>query len=90
MDRSGWSEGRVRSPVVIRVEHLGRSRFVDVLLINPPWLTKDGNIRHGVKSTAPPLGLLYVAAFAESKGKSVHVMDVNAEQLHFEDLWVNF
>ncbi|MCH7596945.1 MAG: cobalamin-dependent protein [Planctomycetes bacterium] len=59
---------------------------MDVLLINPPWLTKDGNIWHGVKSTSPPLGLLYVAAFAESKGKSVYVMDVNAEQLHFEDI----
>ncbi len=59
---------------------------MDVLLINPPWLTKDGNIWHGVKSTSPPLGLLYVAAYAEARGASVHVMDVNAERLHFEDI----
>jgi radical SAM superfamily enzyme YgiQ (UPF0313 family) len=59
---------------------------VDILLINPPWMTKDGNIWHGVKSTSPPLGLLYVAAYAEARGHSVHVMDVNAEQLHFEDI----
>ena len=59
---------------------------MDVLLINPPWLTKDGNIWHGVKSTSPPLGLLYVAAYAEARGCSVHVMDVNAERLHFEDI----
>ncbi len=59
---------------------------MDILLINPPWLTKDGNIWHGVKSTSPPLGLLYVAAFAEDRGRSVHVMDVNAERLHFEDI----
>lgn len=59
---------------------------MDVLLINPPWVTKDGNIWHGVKSTSPPLGLLYVAAYAEARGKSVHVMDVNAEQLHFADI----
>lgn len=59
---------------------------MDILLINPPWLTKDGNIWHGVKSTSPPLGLLYVAAYAEARGRSVHVMDVNAEQLHFSDI----
>lgn len=59
---------------------------MDVLLINPPWLTKDGNIWHGVKSTSPPLGLLYVAAYAEARGCSVHVMDVNAERLHFADI----
>ncbi len=68
----------------------GRNRglgfYVDILLINPPWLTKNGNIWHGVKSTSPPLGLLYVAAYAEAKGRAVHVMDVNAEQLHFEDI----
>jgi len=59
---------------------------VDILLINPPWITKDGNIWHGVKSTSPPLGLLYVAAYAEDRGRAVHVMDVNAERLHFEDI----
>jgi len=59
---------------------------LDILLINPPWMTKDGNIWHGVKSTSPPLGLLYVAAYAESKGRSVHVLDVNAEQLQFEHI----
>lgn len=59
---------------------------MDVLLINPPWMTKDGNIWHGVKSTSPPLGLLYVAAYAEQHGFAVHVMDVNAERLSFEDI----
>ena len=59
---------------------------MDILLINPPWMTKDGNIWHGVKSTSPPLGLLYVAAYAEDRGRTVHVMDVNAERLHFEDI----
>ena len=59
---------------------------MDILLINPPWITKDGNIWHGVKSTSPPLGLLYVAAYAEQRGRTVHVMDVNAEQLHFADI----
>ena len=59
---------------------------MDILLINPPWLTKDGNIWHGIRSTWPPLGLLYVAAYAEARGRSVHVMDVNAEKLHFADI----
>ncbi len=59
---------------------------MDILLINPPWQTKDGNIWHGVRSTSPPLGLLYVAAYAEQGGRSIHVMDVNAERLAFEDI----
>ncbi|MFQ5493952.1 MAG: B12-binding domain-containing radical SAM protein, partial [Phycisphaerae bacterium] len=63
----------------------GGSRL-DILLINPPWQTRDGNIWHGVKSTSPPLGLLYVAAYARDKGRSVRVMDVNAEGLSFEDI----
>ncbi len=64
---------------------MGR-RSLDVLLINPPWVTRDGNIWHGVQSTSPPLGLLYVAAFAESVGKTVRVVDVNADRLGLEDL----
>lgn len=56
-----------------------------VLLINPPWLTKDGNIWHGVRSTSPPLGLLYVAAYAEREGHEVRVIDCNAEELRPED-----
>lgn len=56
-----------------------------VLLINPPWLTKDGNIWHGVRSTSPPLGLLYVAAYAERAGHEVRVIDCNAEELRPED-----
>jgi len=59
---------------------------VKVLLINPPWVTRDGNIWHGVKSTSPPLGLLYVAAYAESAGHEVKVLDVNAEGLRLEDI----
>lgn len=59
---------------------------LDVLLINPPWVTRDGNIWHGVKSTSPPLGLLYVAAFAEAAGKTVRVIDVNAEQVSLADI----
>jgi radical SAM superfamily enzyme YgiQ (UPF0313 family) len=59
---------------------------LDILLINPPWLTKDGTIWHGVQSTSPPLGLLHVAAYAEQQGRAVHVLDANAEQLGLEDI----
>ncbi len=59
---------------------------MDILLINPPWQTRDGNIWHGVKSTSPPLGLLYVAAYAERQGCKVRVLDVNAERMKFEDV----
>lgn len=57
---------------------------MDILLITPPWVTKDGNIWHGVKGTWPPLGLLYVAAYAEARGHDVQVVDAIAERLSFE------
>jgi hypothetical protein len=49
-------------------------------LINPPWLSKDENIWHGVKSAMPPLGLLSIAAYVESKGYCVRVIDVHIEK----------
>jgi len=56
---------------------------VDILLVNPPRVTKSGNIWHGINSTWPPLGLLYIAAYAESRGWNVRVMDATAEKLGF-------
>ncbi len=59
---------------------------MDILLINPPWATKNGNVWLGVKGTSPPLGLLYLAAYVEDRGRHVHVMDANAECLGLEDI----
>ncbi|HEY6994418.1 MAG TPA: radical SAM protein [Xanthobacteraceae bacterium] len=51
-----------------------------MLLINPPWLSKDENIWNGVKSAMPPLGLLSIAAYVESRGYCVRVIDVHIEK----------
>ncbi len=59
---------------------------MEVLLVVPPWLTRDGNIWHGVKGTWPPLGLLYVASYAESRGHDIRVLDAIAEKLSFENI----
>lgn len=59
---------------------------LDALLINPPWISKDENIWHGIKSAMPPLGLLSVAAYTESKGHSVQVIDVHVEKLSTEEV----
>ena len=53
----------------------------DVLLINPPWLSKDQNIWHGIKGAMPSLGLLSVAAYLEQHGVSVQVFDIHVEKL---------
>ncbi|MGK5089834.1 radical SAM protein [Bdellovibrionota bacterium FG-2] len=58
----------------------------EVLMINPPWISKDENIWHGVKSAMPPLGLLSVAAYIESKGHKVAVIDVHVEKLSVAQL----
>lgn len=59
---------------------------MDALLIEPPWVAKNGNISKDMGGSWPPLGLLYVASFAESKGYRVHLMDAIAEKLTFEDI----
>jgi radical SAM superfamily enzyme YgiQ (UPF0313 family) len=56
------------------------NREVDALLLNPPWVSKDQNIWHGIKAAMPPLGLLSVAAFAEREGFQVEVLDLHVER----------
>lgn len=53
----------------------------DVLLINPPWVSKDENIWNGIKAAMPPLSLLSLAAVLEEAGVSVQILDVHIEKL---------
>ena len=53
----------------------------DVLLINPPWVSKDENIWNGIKAAMPPLSLLSIAAYLEQQGVSVQILDVHIEKL---------
>ena len=79
-----WDAGDLPARAGLERARANWGRIVmDILLINPPWLTKDGNIWHGVRSTSPPLGLLYVASYAQEKGFEVRVLDVDAEKLDF-------
>ena len=59
---------------------------VDILLINPPWISKDENIWHGIKAAMPPLGLLTIAAYLEQQGHSVKVIDVHVDKLSIDQL----
>ena len=58
----------------------------DVLFINPPWVSKTQNIRSGMKHAMPPLSILSIAAYLESKEYIVQVLDVHVERLLESDL----
>ncbi|MGH9945706.1 MAG: B12-binding domain-containing radical SAM protein [Pyrinomonadaceae bacterium] len=58
----------------------------DVLLINPPWVSKDENIWNGIKAAMPPLSLLSIAAYLEQNGISVQILDVHIEKLTAEQV----
>lgn len=58
----------------------------DVLLINPPWVSKDENIWHGIKSAMPPLGLLSIASYIEQEGIKTKVLDVHVEKLNAKEV----
>lgn len=63
----------------------GATTHIDALLINPPWISKDRNIWHGIKAAMPPLGLLSIAAFAEREGFKVRVLDLHVERWTMEE-----
>jgi len=52
-----------------------------VLLINPPWITRDQNVWHGIKASMPPLSLLSLAAVLEQDGIEVQILDIHVEKL---------
>ena len=55
--------------------------MIDVILINPPWIRRKGNIWQGINSCMPPLGVAYIASYLEKNGISVKILDAQAEQL---------
>src|SRR3989338_7401383 len=58
-----------------------------LLLVNPPTTLE---VRYGKLSSIgtlyPPLGLAYIAAYAEKKGHEVKVIDCEAEGSGFEEI----
>ena len=57
-----------------------------VCLINPPWSLRKGNIWAYIRSTMPPLGLLYLAAELERNGIDVDVIDFQAEGADWNEI----
>ena len=57
-----------------------------VCLINPPWEVKKGSIWSQVRSSMPALGLLYIAAYLESKGIECDVLDFQATLASQEEI----
>lgn len=58
---------------------ISNSSTIRCCLINPPHFVKAGNIWNQIKSTMPPLGLLYLAAVLEQGGVEVDVHDFQAD-----------
>jgi anaerobic magnesium-protoporphyrin IX monomethyl ester cyclase len=59
---------------------------MDLLLINPPWHKKSGNIWKSVSSCFPPFGLAILASLAREKGFSISILDCNALQIGLDDI----
>ncbi len=59
---------------------------MNVLLINPVWQIREGNIWKKITGYMPPLGLSYVAGYLEKNGVNVSVIDAQAEHLPFSAL----
>lgn len=59
---------------------------VNILLINPPWIKKEGNVWKNVSSCMPSHGIAYIAAFLEARGVNVRILDCNAERVPLDRL----
>jgi radical SAM superfamily enzyme YgiQ (UPF0313 family) len=57
-----------------------------VILINPPWFKKKGNIWEKISSCMPPLGLAYIASFLEKHNVEVKIIDAQAERITLTDI----
>lgn len=58
---------------------------MDILLVNPPWLTKGG-IWQQVASCIPPFGLAQIASYLEEKKISVKLLDADALKLSHSEI----
>jgi radical SAM superfamily enzyme YgiQ (UPF0313 family) len=57
-----------------------------ILLINPPWITRDETVWHGIKGAMPPLSLLSIGAVLENEGFNVVVMDAHLKALSEDEV----
>lgn len=55
-----------------------------ICLINPPWFTKKASIWSQIRSTLPPLGLLYLASTLAKEKIDVDIIDLQARPLTWE------
>jgi radical SAM superfamily enzyme YgiQ (UPF0313 family) len=58
----------------------------NVVLINPLWTKRKGNIWRKVGGCLPPLGLGYIASSCERNNISVAMIDANAENLDNDEI----
>ena len=56
-------------------------RVKKVLLVNPPWITRDDNVWHGIKGAMPPLSLLSIGAVLEQEEFEVEILDIHLDAL---------
>ncbi len=56
-----------------------------VLLVKPPRPIRRGNIWQKIDPGFPPLGLACIASYLESKGKAVHILDMQAERTNYPE-----
>jgi len=51
---------------------------MNVLLINPGWMIRSGNIWKKIEGSMPPLGLAYIASYLEKNSINVRIIDIDA------------
>jgi radical SAM superfamily enzyme YgiQ (UPF0313 family) len=54
---------------------------MEVLLLNPGWMSREGNIWKKISGSMPPLGLAYIASYLEKNSIKVSIIDIQAEKL---------
>jgi len=59
---------------------------MDILLINPPCIMREGNFWKDILASTPALGLGYLASSLETNGFSVEILDAAVEDMSFDEV----
>jgi anaerobic magnesium-protoporphyrin IX monomethyl ester cyclase len=59
---------------------------MEVLLLNPGWMLKEGNIWKKISGLMPAIGLAYLASYLERNNIKVKITDIHAEEQTIDEL----
>ncbi len=72
---------------MLNVDSVNAKTEGSIVLVNPPWITRDSTIWHGIKGAMPPLSLLSIGAVLEQGGFEVKIIDAHLHAMSEQQVY---